>query len=163
MMQSKTSALRRFRVLCTDPEWIDFLHAHDIRDNVNFWRSGTRRVHLPVGSYFYFWRRGSRYVAGRASFRIQKTMSMSEAWEQFGVGNGVASYENLRRKAFDVLGNTGEILNCLVCDEVKILDRQEYPLLPADFRATNNPKDYPEGSQPNIESAFIKEDSGSKP
>jgi hypothetical protein len=50
-----------------------------------------------------------------------------------------------------------------VCDEVKILDRQEYPLLPADFRATNNPKDYPEGSQPNIESAFIKEDSGSKP
>jgi hypothetical protein len=89
-------------------------------------------------------------------FPIQKEMSIREAWEQFGFVNGAASYEKLRRKAVDVLGDTGDILNCLVCGEFKILDLREYLQLPPNVRATKNPEDYREGSQSQIESALYR-------
>ena len=146
---------RQFRIYSTDPEWIAFLRSHNVHDNVNFWRKDRRQVRLPEGSHFYFWPRGSRSVAGRAVFRGQFAMSICEAWEPFGLGNGVTSYEDLKRKLVDVLRLNDDILIRLVLDEVKLLQPREYPLLPPNFRATQSPKDYREGSLPNIESSFI--------
>ncbi len=145
----------KFRVLSTDPDWIEVLRRHDLHNNINFWRKDRRQVHLPEGSHFYFWPRGSRSVAGRAVFRNQLEMSISEAWERFGVANGATSYEDFRRKVADVLGLSSDTLTCLVCDDVQLLDPQEYPQLPPNFRATQNPKDYSEGSLPEIESSFV--------
>ena len=144
----------KFRVVNTDPDWIEVLRTHNVHDDINFWRKEKRRVHLPEGSRFYFKLRGSRVVAGRAVFRRQTSMSIREAWEYFGVRNGVTSYEELRRKATDILEVSDDTLNCLVLDEVEILDPGEYLQLPTNFVATQNPKDYPEGSLPQIESSF---------
>ncbi len=143
-----------FRVLNTDPGWIEVLRTHNIHDNVNFWRKDKRKLHLPEGSRFYFKLRGSRSVAGTAVVRGQVEMAIREAWERFGIRNGVTSYETLRSKAVDVLEVTGDTLNCLVLDEVEILDPGAYPQLSPDFVATQNPKDFLEGSLPDIESAF---------
>jgi hypothetical protein len=145
---------RKFRIFSTDPEWIEVLRRHNLHDNINFWRKDQRHVRLPEGSYFYFWPRGSRSVAGRAVFRRQLAMSIREAWDHFGDRNGVTSYENLRLKVADVLGLVDDTINCLVLDEVVILDPQEYPRLPSNFGATQNPKDFWEGSLPQIESSF---------
>ena len=144
---------RRFRVWCTDPHWIEVLRSRSLHDNVNFWRGDQRRVRLPPGSHFYFWRRGTRHIVGRAVFRTQAAMSISEAWKTFGYGNGVLSCEELRRQAVDVLHLASDTLACLVLDEVRFLD-EPYPPLPLTFKATNNPKDYREGSLPDIESRF---------
>ncbi len=143
-----------FRVLNTDADWIEVLRTRNLHDNVNFWRKEKRKVHLPDGSRFYFKLRGSRSVAGTAVFRRQVSMSIREAWEHFGVRNGVTSYEELRRKAVDVLKVTDDSINCLVLDDVEILDPGAYPQLRPDFVATQNPKDFPEGSLPYIESSF---------
>lgn len=144
-----------FRVLNTDPDWIEILRTHNLHDNVNFWRKEKRQVRLPEGSRFYFKLRGSRSVAGTAVFRRQVAMSIREAWERFGFRNGVTSYEELRRKAVDVLRVTDDTINCLVLDEVEILDPGAYPQLSPDFVATQNPKDFPEGSLPYIETSFL--------
>jgi hypothetical protein len=144
-----------FRVLNTDPDWIEVLRTHNLHSNVNFWRKEKRQVRLPEGSRFYFKLRGSRSVAGTAVFRRQVAMSIREAWEHFDIRNGVTSYEELRRKAVDVLKVADDTLNCLVLDDVEILDPGAYPKLSPDFVATQNPKDFLEGSLPYIESAFF--------
>lgn len=87
-------------------------------------------------------------------FREKLTMSISKAWERFGYGNGVTSFDSLKRKVVDVLGLDGDNLTCLVLDAVELLDRP-YPQLPPNFKATQNPKDYPVGSLPQIESRFL--------
>jgi hypothetical protein len=130
------------------------LRSHNFHDNVNFWRKEKRQVRLPEGSRFYFKLRGSRSIAGRAVFRRQFAMPIRQAWQLFGMRNGVTSYQELRRKEVDVLGVTDDTLNCLVLDEVEILEPGEYPQLSPDFVATQNPKDFPEGSLPQIESSF---------
>ncbi len=80
-------------------------------------------------------------------------MSVGEAPERFGCGNAVTSREALRREVVDVLRLDGSSLACLVLDKVEFLG-PPYPQLPPDFRATQNPKDYPKGSLPQIESLF---------
>jgi hypothetical protein len=145
----------KFRVVNTDPDWIEVLRSYNITDNINFWRKEKRRVHLPERSRFYFKLRGSRFIAGRAVSQRQISMSIREAWEYFSIRNGVSTYEELRRKATDILEVSDDTLNCLVLDEVEVLDPEEYPQLPPDFVATQNPKDYLEGSLPQIESSFF--------
>ena len=145
---------QKFRVLSTDPDWIEVLRSQNLQNEVNFWRKDRRKVHLPEGSHLYFWLRGSRSVAGRAVFRRQLDMSTREAWDTFGIANGVTSYEALTHKVIAVLRVDDDNINCLVCGEVQILDPVKYPQLPEDFRATQNPKDYSEGDLPQIESVF---------
>jgi hypothetical protein len=146
--------LPELRVYSTDPDWIDVLRRHNVHDNVNFWRKDTRQVHLPKGSYFLF-RPHSHSVAGRAVFREKLTMSIDRACERFGYGNGVVSFEALRRKVVDVLHLDGDNLTCLVLDDVEFLDLP-YPQLPPTFKPNKNPKSYAIGSLPEIESRFLR-------
>jgi hypothetical protein len=49
-------------------------------------------------------------------------MSISEAWQRFGVGNGVENKEQLEERARSVLKVEGDQINCLILDGDEFLE-----------------------------------------
>ena len=129
------------RFFNTDREWIEVIRANDLHENINFWRRDKRRVHLPEGSRLYFRLSGSKLVAGRAHLREQTVLTVREAWDRFGIGNGVTSFERLQHRVEEVLKIKDDSVACLVLDNVELLDPSNYPALPTDFQGNQNPKD----------------------
>ena len=72
----------------TSPEWIQFLRGRAIRDNIDFWRKDRRILHLASGAFFYFKELGAQRIVGRGRFRECVNMTLGEAWNRFGEGNG---------------------------------------------------------------------------
>ena len=106
----------------TDSGWIESLRRHPPGGEINFWRTDTRIVHLPVGSYFYFKLRGLPFIAGRAVFRGQANMTIPGAWGRFGTANGASSLEEFEKRAKAVLGVAGgDFINCLILDNLELL------------------------------------------
>ena len=111
----------------TDREWIDFLKNNSLKNGVNFWRKDKRDFHLPAGSDFYFKVRGTQTIAGKAMFVRQESMPIGEAWKRFGLGNGVESEAELKKRADQILGlSEGADLNCLILDSVELLDEADF-------------------------------------
>jgi len=110
----------------TDKDWIEVLRANSISDGLNFWRKDQRSFRLPAGSTFYFKLRGTQQIAGRARFISQVSMPIGEAWNTFGLGNGVESEAELLSRATSVLDiSEGAELNCLLLDGLELLDEED--------------------------------------
>lgn len=106
----------------TDRSWFDYLKKNGLKNNVNFWRKDSDTLAASTGSPFYFKIRGTRLIAGRAKYSGQKQMKFPEAWETFGVRNGVNSYPEFVDKLINVTGATeNEGVNCLVLDKLEFL------------------------------------------
>jgi hypothetical protein len=109
----------------TDPRWIEFLRAHNVKNDVNFWRKDRRRLNLEVGAPFYFKQLGAALIVGRGIFREIRNMTAAEAWDRFDTRNGYGSRAEFFASAPDILdltavdGNT--VLACIVLDQVEWL------------------------------------------
>jgi putative restriction endonuclease len=104
------TALVRAYVGVTDGRWYRFLADRPELTEVNFWRPGGAREFrtLSAGELFFFktHRRGRTReigsdfpydrVVGGGFFSGFVPLRLSEAWELFGLGNGVASLEQMR-------------------------------------------------------------------
>jgi hypothetical protein len=115
-------------IYVTNPQWADFLRNQDIRQSANFWRKDRRHLALRDGANFYFKLKGSNFVAGRGKFAGMKMMSLKEAWETYGQGNGVGTFKELVRKAHDVLHiprSNGQI-NCVELNDLEFLPPEQY-------------------------------------
>jgi putative restriction endonuclease len=88
-----------FCVYKTDPNWIKTLRSLNPDVQVNFWRKGRNALNLPLGSWFYFNERRTRNIVGRGMFVGYEVMSVKDAWDKYGNGNGVSSLEEINERA----------------------------------------------------------------
>lgn len=77
-------------VALTDDYWFNFLRRNQITDRVNFWTPSPWNLRrLEPGSCFYFMRRAPiRLLGGAGRFVRYGNMTISNAWEQYELGNG---------------------------------------------------------------------------
>jgi putative restriction endonuclease len=101
VVASEDTALVRAYVGVTDQDWYSFLADRPNLDEANFWRPGGGKAFraLDPGELFLFkthWPHnrvvGGGFFSGFAALRI------SEAWDYFGEGNGVANVDEMRRR-----------------------------------------------------------------
>jgi putative restriction endonuclease len=92
---------------------------------------------LLPGDWIYFKPKGTMTVAGRGHFREQLQLTLAEAWDRFGEGNGVASLAELAAMTKRTLRLADDGLNCLILDDLEIL--------PLGARALLDIQDFPPG------------------
>lgn len=112
-----------FCIYKTDSGWIKTLRTLNPDIRVNFWRKGTTALKIPFGSWFYFNERRTRNVVGRGLLVGYEILTIEEAWQNFGIGNGTESFAELERKVSEVLGvkGRGAKIGCIVLSELQFL------------------------------------------
>ena len=94
----------KIRTYRCDPEWIkniQTLQESKGIHEVNCWAPGNQQTHLEEGSLFLF-NPGptGKYIVGGGIFcHSEKNISYSEAWNSYGIANGVCSKKELREMA----------------------------------------------------------------
>lgn len=94
----------------TDQDWFDFLSARPDLTEINFWQPGgrTRFRALNQGDLFLFKLHSpNNFIAGGGFFATSSLLPLSIAWETFGAGNGVPSFQELHRKVKEHRRGTG--------------------------------------------------------
>jgi len=125
-----------FCIYKTDPDWIASLRTVNPDIQVNFWRKGVNALKLPLGSWFYFNQRRTKYIVGRGILVGYEVMPVREAWESYGGGNGVSSLEELELRAAEVLNIRGENpqIGCILLSELQFLEAgREYTVSIDDY------------------------------
>lgn len=137
----------------TDGDWWRFLASNPLITEVNFWQPGGNRDFrvLDRGEPFLFkskWHDGNRLVGG-GFFEGSVRLRISEAWNIFGLGNGVGSLEEMRqrvskyRKVPIQAGEDPEV-GCILLNEVRIMPENLQVDAPTDFgKAIVQGKGYP--------------------
>lgn len=150
----------QFCVYNTDPNWVVFLRENGIADRVNFWRKDKRQLHLQEGTFFYFKLTGSRDIVGRGKFSRAQLMSLSEAWNEFGQANGVATYADFADRAAAVISVEGEDpeINCIILKDLEFLKPDDYYSISEEAfpRSIMAHKFFEAGSLPGLERHFEK-------
>ena len=85
----------------TDYAWFRFLSALPAVDEVNFWQPGGRTSFkaLRPGELFLFKLHSPRdYIVGGGVFARASILPVSLAWSAFGIHNGAASLDEMRRR-----------------------------------------------------------------
>jgi len=83
----------------TLPEWFTFLRRLRTRQDVNFWRPGSRGFRaLEPGGPFLFKIRGRDFVGGFGFFQRFEELSLWEAWESFNILNGAPDLGTFNRQ-----------------------------------------------------------------
>ncbi len=84
-------------VAVTNPGWYERLSRVPGPHDANFWRPSTRRFNLAVGTPFLFKLKAPHHaIAGFGFFAGFSILPDWLAWDTFGEGNGVESFEALR-------------------------------------------------------------------
>ena len=131
----------RIYVGLTDYEWFSCLKNEYQKGRlnqklVNFWKPGTRGFGaINEGELFLFKlhsKRGSEIengaIVGGGTFLRYETKTISEAWEQYGNGNGYASAEAMNASINAIRGrNNGresETIGCIILKDVIFFDKE---------------------------------------
>lgn len=87
-------------VAVTNVEWFKTLRALPQMDVVNFWRPGSANFRaLQPGELMYFLLASPiRKIGGYGTFESFEKMTVSEAWMEFGAGNGALSVRELQQR-----------------------------------------------------------------
>jgi hypothetical protein len=112
-----------FCIYKTVPSWIGLIRTLQPDVQVNFWRKNTNRLKLPLGSWFYFSDKGTKNIVGRDILIGYEVMNIEEAWNYYGIGNGVNFLSELQVRAKDVLGveSSGSKIGCILLSELEFL------------------------------------------
>jgi putative restriction endonuclease len=125
----------------TDDRWFRFLSANPMIREVNFWRPGgsTDFKALQRGEPFLFkthW--PDNRLVGGGFFEGFVRMKITEAWDFFGIGNGVTSLDDLRihiasyRKELVNL-DYDPVIGCILLNEVVFVYDDSAMIGPNDF------------------------------
>ena len=120
----------------TDLDWFEKLRGLDPTPaRVNFWTpTPWTLAKIGPGSRWYFMLKAPvRKIGGVGTVESYEIMPISEAWERFGTGNGVASLDELRdrtrkyaeRRATERIGDDYEI-GCIILTECEFWDEADY-------------------------------------
>jgi putative restriction endonuclease len=105
-------------IAVTDPAWFAFLRARAEReggavDEVNFWAPKSRDpiVRLPLGAPFFFRMKAPINAVAGYGFHVgHQLLSLEQAWQFFGTGNGDATFAEFltrigRYRRVDLVGD----------------------------------------------------------
>jgi putative restriction endonuclease len=124
----------------TDGEWFRFLAARPDLNEVNFWRPSGGRAFgaLAVGEPFFF---KTHYpdnrVVGGGFYSDFAAMTAREAWDLFGEGNGVATFEQMLTRIVHyrrapVAPGEDPVIGCVFIRDVRFFPQESVPP-PSDF------------------------------
>lgn len=126
----------------TDSEWWRFLAANPSISEVNFWQPGGAHDFkvLQRGEPFLFktkWNDGNRLVGG-GYFEGFVRLTISEAWNFFGEGNGVRSLDEMRSRISQyrrepIQPGEDPVVGCVMLNDVKIVPEDMQLDAPTDF------------------------------
>lgn len=126
----------------TDGDWHRFLAANPSITEVNFWqpRGGRTFQVLQRGEPFIFkskWADGNQLVGG-GYFEGFVKLVVSEAWDFFGHGNGVASLEEMRHRVghyrnAPIGPEEDPVIGCILLNDVQFVPREFILDSPSDF------------------------------
>lgn len=121
-----------FAIAPTDLNWFYQLRAAPTGRFVNFWTPTPWRVKgLSKGDRLYFMLKAPiRKVGGYGIFSRYVDMTASEAWEVYGLGNGVDSQVDLvakinafvQKNSIDFVETFDPLIGCIELEEVVMLD-----------------------------------------
>lgn len=127
----------------TDQAWFEFLSARPDIGEANFWRPYGSRIFkvLQAGEPFLFKTKSPHNrIVGGGIFEGFVSLNISRAWEFFGLGNGVASPDDLvdriRRITGETLGEIGDReIGCILLRDVTFLTHDNELPSPSSFSA----------------------------
>jgi putative restriction endonuclease len=126
----------------TDFNWYTYLHNQPAIDEVNFWKphGGTGFSYLREGELFFF-KLKKKYkgkIVGFGQFLMFQRMSVVDAWETFGVSNGVgSSQEMIQRIAHYVNGNPiswNHEIGCIIITNPVFFPKEYWVDAPEDWK-----------------------------
>ena len=145
----------------TDIDWFKFLKSRLNFQVINFWTDtpwNPRR--LNFGDKFYFLLRSPvRKIGGYAEFYDYQNLTIKEAWQKFGRGNGVNSLYELGKKATgDEEPDFSTEIGCIVLQNPVFLDEADY-FHPRDYNLSfsneiSKHKYYPQLDKINFENDY---------
>ena len=129
-----------FVAAVTDPDWINHLSSvstHFPLSEVNFWFPGKSSFsESHVGKDFVFVKKGSepRTVAGTATVHSVEQHTIRNAWDQWGIGNGVWSLEHFLDRIGDTQSTEAEqrnfqadtLIYCAILGNVKFFPHDDF-------------------------------------
>jgi len=74
----------------TNNDWLRYLQDNKLTDWANFWTGRQNILRLEEGMPFFF-KLDTQVIAGYGTFKEQRTESIGQAWQAYGVHNGVAN------------------------------------------------------------------------
>jgi putative restriction endonuclease len=128
-------------VAVTDNDWFDFLRRRPELTEVNFWQPGGGRNFraLDLGQPLLFkLHYPQNYIVGGGFFATFSILPLSLAWETFGPQNGVANFEEMRRRTAkyrreDPDPRRDYEIGCIVLEEPFFLEESAWIPAPPDF------------------------------
>jgi putative restriction endonuclease len=125
----------------TDSEWFELLRSQDALEEVNFWQPGGSRQFksLEPGELFLFKLHSPRnFIVGGGIFAHSSLLPVSLAWQSFGIGNGVSSLEEMRKRTLKYRREARESRNdftvgCILLTQPFFLSKDQWIPVPADW------------------------------
>ena len=134
-------------VSITDTNWINFItnNINNIGTYINFWTPGSKIFKAISPGELFLFKLHSRKskgengeIIGGAFFDSFEQMSIKEAWNRFGYGNGVESLSELESAINDYRthNNINKSINigCIILRDVFFFDKNKWIESPSDWQ-----------------------------
>jgi putative restriction endonuclease len=121
-----------FAIAPTDLNWFYYLKDYAIVDDVNFWTPTPWNIRkLSTGNYLYFMlKKPIRKIGGYGIFSSYENKSIKEAWDAFGINNGVRSlqafYNKIKKYKKQTQLETDYQIGCINLKNCTFFDEDKY-------------------------------------
>lgn len=125
----------------TDYDWFRFLSAQPSVEEVNFWQPGGRTTFRAIkpGELFLFKLHAPRnFIVGGGVFAHADLLPVSLAWEAFGIRNGAATLEEMRKRIAFYRGVRDDpaqdyVIGCRILTQPFFFDEDQWVPIPASW------------------------------
>lgn len=130
-------------IAVTDYEWFTLLSQQQGIEEVNFWQPGGNRVFSVIekGGLFLFKLHSPQdFIVGGGFYAHSTILPVSLAWDTFGIKNGVASYEQMRRriekyKRQQSLPHEDYPVGCILLSQPFFWKKEHWVSVPRDWKS----------------------------
>jgi putative restriction endonuclease len=133
---------RRAYIFPTDRAWFDFLSTTGPHQEVNFWTPrpwgrGRFGILAPGDLLLFRLKSPVNMIAGGGIFAVYREASLHEAWETFGIGNGVSDLPTLERSIGRLRRGSAspgnQRIGCIVLTDPFFWPQEKWFAVPADY------------------------------
>lgn len=125
-----------FAVGLTDQDWFEFLRDHEYSGDVNFWTPtpwSIRRLQ-PGDEWHFLLKSPLRKLGGYGVFQEYRELSILEAWQTYGMGNGVATVGELvsrsrmysERNSNNPVTGVNSIIGSVILSDLEFYEDDEF-------------------------------------
>lgn len=138
--------MEKFYVGITDKDWMNNLvhNKENLNGFINFWTPGTQEFKvLENGDLFLFKLHSKKdkgeygEIVGGAFFSRYCKLTFGEAWNRYGIGNGVNSEEEMKKKITSYRSKNNmkmdDEIGCIILDNPFFFPKEEWIKSPEDW------------------------------